>query len=210
MDFVCASYHTVFTVRGSRYFLKDTNETREPERLKLWKILVAAYFPLQISQTPFARGIFCVSPIDFCRVSLRIISCDAGRFPLVVSQKYPVLFFLPQLSAAFLWLLCTIFDILPLFPFLCKHGCAAFLRQHRPLVERLFPGYEIFVLHSALRNLDQVIAGVQHADRAVILSENILLEGVHLPSSKPGERGVQAVQPGSKRERSHPCGDRGV
>lgn len=56
------------------------------------------------------------------------------------------------------------------------------LRQHRPLVERLFPGYEIFVLHSALNNLDQVIAGVQRADRAVILSVNILLEGVHLPS----------------------------
>lgn len=58
----------------------------------------------------------------------------------------------------------------------------AALRQHQALIKRLFPGYRIFVLHSALNNLNEVIAGVQSSEKAVILSVNILLEGVHLPS----------------------------
>ena len=56
------------------------------------------------------------------------------------------------------------------------------LRQHQALVKRLFPGYRVFILHSALNNLNEVVAGVQCSEKAVILSVNILLEGVHLPS----------------------------
>lgn len=56
------------------------------------------------------------------------------------------------------------------------------LRQHQALVKRLFPEYRVFILHSALNNLNEVVAGVQCSEKAVILSVNILLEGVHLPS----------------------------
>lgn len=63
----------------------------------------------------------------FSRISSQTISCDADRFLPIVSQKYPVLFFLLLLFFVSLWLLCTIFDILLLSLFLCEHGCAAFL-----------------------------------------------------------------------------------
>lgn len=56
------------------------------------------------------------------------------------------------------------------------------LHKHEKLLHRLFPGYQFFTLYASLKNLPEVIDGVQKAERAVVLSVNILLEGVHLPN----------------------------
>ena len=55
------------------------------------------------------------------------------------------------------------------------------LHEKENLVRRVFDGYEIFILYSDLRNLNAVIHGVQNAEKAVVLSVDMLLEGVHLP-----------------------------
>ena len=55
------------------------------------------------------------------------------------------------------------------------------LHEYEDRMRKIFMGYEIFILYSDLRNLSQVIAGVQQAEKAVILSVDMLLEGVHLP-----------------------------
>ena len=54
------------------------------------------------------------------------------------------------------------------------------LRSHKKLIEELFPHYEIFELYASLNNLDAVMNGVQNADKAIVMSCNMLLEGVHL------------------------------
>lgn len=54
------------------------------------------------------------------------------------------------------------------------------LKKNQRKMENLFPGYQIFHLYSDLRNLRQVMDGVAHAEHAVILSVNMLLEGVHM------------------------------
>ena len=56
------------------------------------------------------------------------------------------------------------------------------LHKHEKLLHRLFPEYQFFTLYASLKNLPEVIDGVQKAERAVVLSVNILLEGVHLPN----------------------------
>lgn len=55
------------------------------------------------------------------------------------------------------------------------------LHKNEELVKRVFDGYQVFILYSNLRNLDEVIDGVAKAERAVVLSVDMLLEGVHLP-----------------------------
>lgn len=56
------------------------------------------------------------------------------------------------------------------------------LKHYESMVRRIFAGYEVMTLYSSLNNLDEVIDRAQKADKAVILSCNILLEGVHLPN----------------------------
>ena len=51
---------------------------------------------------------------------------------------------------------------------------------YRSLVERIFPDYEVMELYATLGNLDEVIDRLGKAEKAVVLSCNILLEGVHL------------------------------
>lgn len=54
------------------------------------------------------------------------------------------------------------------------------LNESRQMVEEIFEGYQVFTLLASLQNLDEVIEGVKNAEKAVIMSVNILLEGVHL------------------------------
>ena len=55
------------------------------------------------------------------------------------------------------------------------------LLESESFIRRVFVGYEVFVLYSDLGNLNEVVSGVQAADKAVVLSVDMLLEGVHLP-----------------------------
>ena len=49
-----------------------------------------------------------------------------------------------------------------------------------PMIKEIFEGYNIHILLADLRNLKQVMEEVRNEERSVILSVNILLEGVHL------------------------------
>lgn len=56
------------------------------------------------------------------------------------------------------------------------------LKQNREKMQNLFPGYSVFELYANLNNLKDVLKGVSESQKAVILSVNMLLEGVHLPN----------------------------
>lgn len=56
------------------------------------------------------------------------------------------------------------------------------LKQNREKMQNLFPGYSVFELYANLNNLKDVLKGVSESKKAVILSVNMLLEGVHLPN----------------------------
>lgn len=56
------------------------------------------------------------------------------------------------------------------------------LHKHEKLIHRLFPDFAFYTLYSSLKNLGDVVKGVQESEKAVILSVNILLEGVHFPN----------------------------
>lgn len=60
------------------------------------------------------------------------------------------------------------------------------IKAHKEMIMRIFPGYEIFELHADLNNLKATMESFATAEKAVILSCNMLLEGVHIP-------GVDAV-----------------
>lgn len=55
------------------------------------------------------------------------------------------------------------------------------LHENEALIRRVFEDYEVYILYSDLRNLDEVVSGVQAAEKAIVLSVDMLLEGVHLP-----------------------------
>lgn len=55
------------------------------------------------------------------------------------------------------------------------------LHEKEALLRRIFADYELFILYTDLGNLNEVIAGVQAAEKAIVLSVDMLLEGVHLP-----------------------------
>lgn len=55
------------------------------------------------------------------------------------------------------------------------------LHEFEDRMRKIFQEYEVFILYADLRNLSQVIAGVQKAEKAVVLSVDMLLEGVHIP-----------------------------
>lgn len=54
------------------------------------------------------------------------------------------------------------------------------LNAAKQQVSEIFKGYDLFVLFASLKNLKEVVEGVKKAKKAVILSVDILLEGVHL------------------------------
>ena len=54
------------------------------------------------------------------------------------------------------------------------------LHAAKSKITRVFDEYEVFVLLSSLKNLREVMEGVRNAKKAVVLSVDILLEGVHL------------------------------
>ena len=55
------------------------------------------------------------------------------------------------------------------------------LHAHEELVRAMFPGHKMLTLYAELGNLDSVVEELKGAGKAVVLSCNILLEGVHLP-----------------------------
>lgn len=54
------------------------------------------------------------------------------------------------------------------------------LNRAKAQIADIFDGYEVFVLLSSYKNLKEVMEGVKKAKKAVVLSVDILLEGVHL------------------------------
>ena len=54
------------------------------------------------------------------------------------------------------------------------------LNRAKEQITDIFDGYEVFVLLSSHKNLKEVMTGVKKAKKAVVLSVDILLEGVHL------------------------------
>jgi len=77
----------------------------------------------------------------------------------------------------------TIEDILDIYPrnkWICFFPNVKAIHHNRQMINFLFPGYKVFILHSSLKNLKEVMNGVKKAEKAVVLSVNILLEGVHL------------------------------
>lgn len=54
------------------------------------------------------------------------------------------------------------------------------INKHLPLIMRLFPDYNIYPLYSELNNLKQVMDGVQKSEKAIVVSCNMFLEGVHI------------------------------
>lgn len=53
--------------------------------------------------------------------------------------------------------------------------------HYKRVIQLMFPNYEIVVLRSDLNNLSDVMDVILNNDHVVIMSVNILLEGVHLP-----------------------------
>lgn len=54
------------------------------------------------------------------------------------------------------------------------------LNSSKKQIAEIFEGYEMFVLLASHKNLKEVMEGVKKAEKAVVLSVDILLEGVHL------------------------------
>lgn len=63
---------------------------------------------------------------------------------------------------------------------ICFFSDTKSLENAKEQVSEFFEGYEVFTLLSSLKNLKEVMDGVRRAKKAVILSVDILLEGVHL------------------------------
>jgi len=63
---------------------------------------------------------------------------------------------------------------------ICFFSDTKSLENAKEQVSEIFEGYEVFTLLSSLKNLKEVMDGVRRAKKAVILSVDILLEGVHL------------------------------
>lgn len=76
-------------------------------------------------------------------------------------------------------------DIVHTFPrdkWICFFASQKAIDENYPMIEEVFKGYEILILLSNLRNLNEVITRAQEVSKCVIISVNILLEGVHLSS----------------------------
>lgn len=63
---------------------------------------------------------------------------------------------------------------------ICFFSDTKSLENAKEQVSEIFEGYEVFTLLSSLKNLKEVMDGVRRVKKAVILSVDILLEGVHL------------------------------
>lgn len=74
-------------------------------------------------------------------------------------------------------------DTIKKFPkdkWICYFSTSKDLREYREMVKSLFPKYHCVTLLSSLKNLSEVVDIVRSEKKVVILSCNILLEGVHL------------------------------
>ena len=74
-------------------------------------------------------------------------------------------------------------DTIKKFPkdkWICYFSTSKDLREYKEMVKSLFPEYHCVTLLSSLKNLSEVVDIVRSEEKVVILSCNILLEGVHL------------------------------
>lgn len=77
----------------------------------------------------------------------------------------------------------TLREAVSMFPkrkWICFFSSLQDIRGCESMIGRIFPDHELLVLHSSLDNLSEVMDSVRNADCAVVLSCNMLLEGVHL------------------------------
>ncbi len=63
---------------------------------------------------------------------------------------------------------------------LCFFPNTAKLEAHRELIRELFPDYHVSVLYASLDNTEEVLKEVRENKKCVVLSCNILLEGLHI------------------------------
>lgn len=63
---------------------------------------------------------------------------------------------------------------------ICFFSSTKDLKKHEGSVKAMFPGYKVLLLYSDLKNLKEVMEETRSNDKVVILSVNMLLEGVHL------------------------------
>ena len=63
----------------------------------------------------------------------------------------------------------------------CFFNTSEAIEENLPMIQRAFDGYSIHILLSSLRNLQDIMTAMKNEEKCVILSVNILLEGVHIP-----------------------------
>ncbi len=74
-------------------------------------------------------------------------------------------------------------EAVSMFPrrkWICFFSSLRDIRKCEEMIGRIFPAYERLVLHSSLDNLSEVMDSVRNTEQVVVLSCNILLEGVHM------------------------------
>ena len=77
-------------------------------------------------------------------------------------------------------LLAPVLKKFPRDKWICFFASQKDLYAYKPLVERMFPAYKVLILYASLNNLSEVMKEIQENEKVVVLSINILLEGVHL------------------------------
>lgn len=63
---------------------------------------------------------------------------------------------------------------------ICFFSTTNEIKKAMPMIEKIFKGYKICILLSSLKNLKEVMTEIKNNEKVVVLSVNILLEGVHL------------------------------
>ena len=77
----------------------------------------------------------------------------------------------------------TIKSVVEAYPrdkWICFFNSTAAIYENLPMIERVFKDYTIYILLSSYRNRQEVISAMKKEKRCVILSVNMLLEGVHV------------------------------
>lgn len=77
----------------------------------------------------------------------------------------------------------TIKSVVKTYPrnkWICFFNSTAAIYENLPMIERVFEGYTIYILLSSYKNRQEVISAMKKDKKYVILSVNMLLEGVHV------------------------------
>ena len=74
----------------------------------------------------------------------------------------------------------TTINAFPKDKWICYFSSSKSLHEYEAMVQNLFPDYHVVTLLSTLKNLSEIVNIIKTENKVVILSCNILLEGVHL------------------------------